>query len=67
MNNRHSVLLIHGIFRQKYVFARLSCMGSDVHRFHLKPSNAMIELDRLAITKSIIASYKSFALIRSKY
>lgn len=53
MNHRHSVLLIHGIFRQKYVFDRmsdrLSFMGWDVHRFNLKPSNAMVGLDRLAI------------------
>lgn len=49
---RNPVLLVHGIFRRKTVFNRmsiyLSSLGWEVHSFDLKPSNARLGLDKLA-------------------
>ncbi|MBE9169101.1 alpha/beta fold hydrolase [Pleurocapsales cyanobacterium LEGE 06147] len=49
---RNPVLLVHGIFRKKTVFNRmsvyLSALGWEVHSFDLKPSNARLGLDKLA-------------------
>lgn len=49
---RNPVLLVHGIFRRKNVFNRmsiyLSSLGWEVHSFDLKPSNARLGLDKLA-------------------
>ncbi len=51
--NRNPVLLIHGIFRKKGVFNKMSAyltsLRWEVHRFNLKPNNATLELDKLAL------------------
>ncbi len=53
MMNRNPVLLIHGIFRKKGIFNKMSAyltsLGWEVHRFNLKPNNATLELDKLAL------------------
>ncbi|MGK7877626.1 MAG: alpha/beta fold hydrolase [Xenococcaceae cyanobacterium] len=50
---RNPVLLIHGIFRKKSVFNKMSAylnsLGWEVHRFNLKPNNATLGLDKLAV------------------
>lgn len=50
---RNPVLLIHGIFRQKGIFNKmssyLSSLGWEVHRFNLEPNNALIGIDKLAL------------------
>ncbi len=50
---RYPVLLIHGIFRQSYVFNQLcpylTQLGFEVHRFNLTPHNGEVGIDELAV------------------
>jgi len=52
-NNRNPVLLVHGIIRTSSVFSTMSTyltkQGWSVYTFNLKPNNATLGLDRLAI------------------
>lgn len=50
---RNPVLLVHGIFVKQRVFNRLyaylTALGWEVHRFDLKPNNGRLGLDELAL------------------
>lgn len=52
-NNRNPVLLVHGIIRTSSVFSTMSTyltqQGWSVYTFNLKPNNATLGLDKLAI------------------
>lgn len=53
MQQRYPVVLIHGIFRQSYVFnllcPYLTKLGFEVHRFDLTPHGGQVGIDELAV------------------